>query len=318
MFGPPHTVNTMANVMHHKSDKKSAKTTQKRPKSFDYQCAARVEEQRILQMALEELKGRPRWDYFVGFERHDQLKDDQIVNKYNKGGARSPKKPKRYPNLTGVRAVFEYDMENEGYRYQVKSSMYRKNRFQYPQYIVDAIADLAEEVSEYSNTLTVFSELQLIEGQLFRAAPFYQGKPWYDWAMSRVGEEIEGFDQRVVPVHIRCFVDLNFLPAENTTKYTPGCYMIVEPTRLNPDVEEIGLSDLFVPFLKQEAPNAPNKVVILPARNITMPACVIPDTKHPSKRAFLRIRPMQEWANLFQGWVHSEHAVHHQEPNIGE
>lgn len=317
LFGPPHTVNSMANEMHHKSDKRSAKSTQKRPKSFDYQCAARVEERRILEMALEELKGRPRWDYFTGFERHGQLKLDRIVDRYNNGGAKSPKKPKRYPNLTGVKAVFEYDEEN-GYGYEVKSSMNRKNRFRYPPYIVGAVADLAEEVSEYAPSLTVFSELQLTEGVLFRAAPFYQGKPWYDWAMARVGEQIEGFEQRVVPVHIRCFVDLNFLPDDNTTKYAPGCYMIVEPTRLNPDAEEIGLSDLFVPFLKDEAPNAPNKVVFLPVANITRTACVIPDTKHPSQRAFLRVRPMEEWANLFQTWVHSEHAVVHQEPNIGE
>jgi hypothetical protein len=148
--------------------------------------------------------------------------------------------------------VFEYDEENEGYEYKVKSDMKRKHRFLYPQYIVDSIADLAEEVSGYSTNLTIWLELQLTEGQLFRAAPFYQGKPWYDWAMSWVEEQIEGFEQRVVPVHIRCFVDLSFLLAENTTKYAPGCYMIVEPTRLNPDPEEVGWSDIFVPFLKEE------------------------------------------------------------------
>jgi hypothetical protein len=47
-------------------------------------------------MALEELKGRPCWDYFTGFERHGQLKLDRIVDKYNKGGAKSPIKPKCY------------------------------------------------------------------------------------------------------------------------------------------------------------------------------------------------------------------------------
>jgi hypothetical protein len=99
MFGPPHCVNTMANEMHHKSDKKSAKATQKRLKSFDYQCAAWVEERRILEMALEELKGRPRWDYFTGFERNGQLKMDQIVDKYNKGGAKITKKAKTLPQF---------------------------------------------------------------------------------------------------------------------------------------------------------------------------------------------------------------------------
>jgi hypothetical protein len=56
--------------------------------------------------------------------------------------------------------------------------------------------------------------------------------------------------------------------------------MIVEPTRLNPDSEEVGWFDLFVPFLKEEVPNAPNKIVFWPITNITRTACVIPDTKH--------------------------------------
>jgi hypothetical protein len=60
IFGPPHCVNTMSNEMHHKKDKKSAKSTQKRPKSFDFQCAVRVDERRVVEMAMEELKGRPR------------------------------------------------------------------------------------------------------------------------------------------------------------------------------------------------------------------------------------------------------------------
>jgi hypothetical protein len=109
--------------------------------------------------------------------------------------------------------------------------MKKKHRYRYPQFVVDAVANLAEEVSEYLGNLSVFSELKLNEqGQTFRAAPYFQGKPWYNWAMSGVGEQIEGFEHCVVPVHIRCFVDLTFLPAENPTKYVPGLYMIAKPT----------------------------------------------------------------------------------------
>lgn len=247
----------------------------------------------------------------------DQLKLDRMVAKETKRGASSPNKPNSFPNLTGVKAIFEYDDES-GYGYQIISSMKKKAKYRYPQSIVDAVANLAEEVSEYLGSLTVFSELQLQEGQTFRAAPFYQGKAWYDWAMSRVGEPIEGFEQRVVPVQIRCFVDLTLLPVENATKYAPGMYMITEPTRLNPDPLEIQISDLLVPFMKEPDPYFPNKMEILPVTNITAAACVIPDPLHPSKRAFFRVRPMHEWAYLFENWVNSDHVVEHQEPNIGE
>jgi hypothetical protein len=322
IFGPPHCVNTMSNEMHHKKDKKSAKSTQKRPKSFDFQCAVRVDERRVVEMAMEELKGRPRWDYFIGFARCNQMKVDRIIQKEKKQEKKqvqsSAFSSKCYPNLTGAKALFEYDEEKEGYVYKVVSSMKRKTCYRYSQNIFDAVSDLAEEVSEYVEKLTVLSELQLTQTQKFRAAPFFQGKPWYDWAMARVGQPIEGFEQRVVPVHIRCFVDLSMLPAANNTKYSPGYYMMVEPTRLNPDAGEIGLSDLFVPFLKEEHPNYPNRMEILPVANITATACVIPDTMHPSKRGFLWIRPLREWAILFESWVNTDHEMEHDEPPIGE
>jgi hypothetical protein len=318
IFGPPHCVNTMANKMHHKRDKKSAKSTQKRPKTFDFQCAQWVDERRVLEMAMEELKGHPQWDYYAGFAHSDQIKVDRIIGKRNNQGASIANTPKSDPNLTGVKAVFAYDEEKQGYGYKVISSMKWKTQFRYSQYIVEAVADLAEEVAEYVNSITVLSELQLTDTEKFRAAPFFLGKPWYDWAMAKVGEQIEGFEQRVVPVQIRCFVDLSFLPATNTTKYSPGYYMITEPTRLNPDANDIGMSDLFVPFLKEAHQYYPNKIEILPVTNITGTACVIPDSLHISKRCFLRVRPMAEWAILFESWVHTEFQIDHQEPNIGE
>ncbi len=318
MFGPPHCVNTKSNEMHHKPDKKSAKSTQKRPKTFDLQCAERVDDRRVVVTAMEELKGRPKWDYFTGFKRQNQLRSDRFVEEETKMAATPDKKARNKTALGGVRAEFWYDDEEGGYTYKVYSTMKRKSRYRYPIFIVDCMADLAEECAEYIDVLTVSSELHLPTAQTYRASPFYQGKPWYDWAMCRVGEPIEGFEHRIVPAQIRCFVDLTFLPEDNTTKYLPGYYMVVEPSRLNPEVEEIQMSDLFVPFLKDEGVNSVNKLELLPVERIVEPACVIADVGHPSKRAFLRVRPMAEWARLFEHWVNREHAVAHQEPNIGE
>ena len=269
IFGPPHCVNTMSNEMHHKPDKKSAQSTQKRPGTFDMQCTERVEERRVLEMAIQELMGRPRWDYFCGFDRENQHKSDRFLGRLTgkKQQPTSPSnKPKQYPHLTGVQAKFEYDDKNQGYGYKVFSTMKRKKRYKYPQFIVGAIADLTEELAEYTDSLTVFSELYLNEHQKFRAAPFFQGKPWYDWAICRVGEQIEGFEQRIDPVHIRCFVDLTFLPEQNNTKHAPGYYMIAETTRMLPNQAEIILSDLFVPHVKEAHPTSVNKLELFASR----------------------------------------------------
>lgn len=318
MFGPPHCVNTKSNEMHHKADKKSAKMTQKRPDSFDFQCTQRVDDRRVIEMAIEELKGRPKWDYFHGFQRQNQHKSDLILAKERKQRVSSPKKSTDEPILTGVKAVFRYDEGKEEYVYRVESEMQRKNRYQYGQEFVGCIADLTEEVVEYVKEMTVFSELDLPDSSKFRASPYFQGKPWYDWAIARVGTAIEGFEQRKVPVQIRGFVDLRALPPDNGTKYVPGVYMIVEPTRLNPDMVEVRRSDIFVSYLKEAWPNGGIKREILPIENIESVACVIPDIAHESKRAFFRVRPPSQWTELFETWVNSDHLTPHVEPDIGE
>lgn len=325
MFGPARGVNTTSDEMHHKKDKKSALTTQKRPSTFDYQCAERAEDRRCIELGLLELAGKPKWDYFKGFNRPNQVKVDKISTKKRKLPVESPQKSNNTQNLTGVRSVFTYDEKNEGYSYKVHSSMKRKHKFEYPTEIVDFLSDLAEELvkhaavlPQFDGDLTVYSEFLNDKGQRYRASPYFKGKPWYDWAMSRVGEQIEGFEQRVVPVHIRCFVDLTFLPAANPTKYRPGLYLVCETTRLNPDAAEINQSDLLVPFLKIEGQESFNKLSILPIENIVSPVCVIPDLGHPTGRAYFRVRPLSEWSGLFQKWLNSPLLREHQEPNIGE
>jgi hypothetical protein len=310
LFGPPHCVNTSPDESRHRSDKKAAKSTQKRHDTFDIQCARRVEDRRAVQFGVLELQGRPKWDYFDAFENPDRLRGAN----FQPNG--SPKKVNDNPYLTGVRSVFWYDEEKEGYVYKVQSSMKRKSRFQYPPHIVNFLSDLAEEFVPIGfQQLIVHSELQ-VPLTKYRAAPFYKGRSWYDWAMCRIGEEIEGFVQPVVPVQIRGFVDLRQLPADNPTNYVPGIYMVTEPTRLTPEANEINMSDLFVPYMKDEGTIGPNRIELLSIDRIVQPACVVPDVGHTNKRAFLRVRPVSEWASWFERWVNSPIATPHQEPPV--
>ena len=302
MFGPPHCVNTRPNEMHHKKDKQSAKMTQKRAGCFDFQCVCQVENRRIFEYATEELNGRRKWDYYNEFQ----------------GNTEGPsKEAQRKPILSGVRSYFWYSEDDDRYTYRVFSKMKHKRRHQFTQKIVGVAGDLAEELSEYCPGLTVHSELHLPSGQKYRASPYFQGKPWYDWVMCRVGEVIDGFQQLIVPAQVLCFVDLTALPPENTTRFSPGIYMIVEPTRLVPEPREIAMSDLFVPYTKQEGRFGCNRMEILPIDNIIGPAAVIPDMSNKNKKAYLRLRPMCEWAGLFEQWINTEHLKPHEEPEIG-
>ena len=317
LFGPAHVVNTKSNEMHHKPDKKSAHMTQKRPGSFDIQCAERVDDRRVIEMGIQEMKGRPRWGYFKGFDHPSHPKSARFTNKTPKQTRNEKQKQDNQPITTGVKVIFRYNDDGE-LVYEVNSKMKRKSRYQYPDYVVHLLEMVAAEVGAYTDELVVYSELVVPSGQMYRASPYYQGKPWYDWAKMQLTEPPEGFEPRVVPVQIRGFVDLTFLPPNNTSIYSPAIHLLVEPTRLNPDLQDVRRSDLFVPYLKDENYKSVLKMAVLPVGWVHGPACVIPDLSHGTKRGFLSVRQMSEWAILFENWVHSAHAFPFQENDIGK
>lgn len=315
-FGPPHCVNTDCNESHHKPDKKSAQRTQKRPENFELQVSQRIEDRRAVEMGIEELEGRPRWDYPEDFQRENRNKSKIFLQAELKQANTSTKKPKKYP-LTGVSTHFSYCEGESRYVGKVRSQMKRKNKFVYPKYIEGAIADVAAEVDEYLPFgLTVFTEYDHPNDVRYRASPYYQGKPWYDWAICRRPGAGEGFNDQVLPVHLRGFVDLRDLPAQNTTKYAPGIYFIGENVIPNPDIHFHHISQLFVPYLKVQGHNLGNKMVIQSVNDILGATCVIPDIAHPSKRAFFQLIPRQEWPDMLEHWVHSPFLQEHNEPPI--
>ena len=75
---------------------------------------------------------------------------------------------------------------------------------------------------------------------------------------------------------------------------------------------------MFVPHLKGENYKTVLKMAVFPVGWVHGPACVIPDLSHGTKRGFLSVRQMSEWAILFENWVHSAHAFPFQENDIGK
>jgi hypothetical protein len=266
-------------------------------------------------MGVQELKGRPRWDYFAEFKQPNRLCSSSYAKQQQKNSVKSTQSEALQTSFSGVKAVFAYKDDAGGYVYDLKTEMKNKKRFKFPQSTLGFLHDLAFEVSDYITHLHVYSELRIDNGQIYRASPYYQGKQWYDWAMYRFGDGQDGFEYRHLPVHIKAFVDLRFLPDNNTTRYTAGMYFVAETTNLHPNREEIQRSDLIVPYMKKESANGgQNKLELLRVDCIEGPTCLIPDLAHASKRAFLMVKPVSEWAGLFEMWVNDPHVVQHQEP----
>ncbi len=315
-FGPPHVVDTKSNESGHKPDKGSARRTQKRPKSFDIQSVRQVNDRRVILMGMEELAGRPRWDYFVAFDRFEQLCSDRIkemrrksscgVNSTGVGDENGDVEAK----LTGVSAKFGYLGDEYGMM-AVHTAMKMKHKYQYPPSIVHILEEVTIDLiaSGYSDPiLFVHSELD-IGSQKYRASPHFQGKPWYDWALYRYPRVNEGFAERILPVHLRCFVDLRFLPAQNATRYEPKVYFVAETAKLNSSPGELIKSDLLVPYVKEEGAYLDCKADFLEVDRIFGPACVIPDLGNTNPRAFQAVRSASQWANLFEEWINEPFLV---------
>ena len=180
---------------------------------------------------------------------------------------------------------------------------------------MDALEELHFDLADEMPVIPVNSELNMPNGQKYRASPHYFGKSWYDWALYQFPAVADGYEEPIRPVHIRCFVDLSNLQPGEDAKYAPGIYFIAETVRLHPSREEVEMSSVFVPYLKLEGNNhTTNKTEFLEASRIIGPVCVIPDLDNTNKRAFLAVRPMESWASMFEEWINEPHLRNHSEP----
>ena len=313
-FGVPEYANTKSDEEHHKGDKKATGRTQKRPKTFDFQSLERIDDIRVIEMGMAEYnQGLRRWNYF---ERvwHDE-------------GLTLAESAKREPDLTGVKATFWYEeAENDAescWKYTLHTQMANKRKYKFQPQVLSAIKDVGNEVSDYLEEIKVHSELQVPNEdkswQTYRASPHFMGKPWYDWAMLCVRDNVNHPDA-VMPGHIRAFIDLRDLPQDNLSGYKPSIYMIVETVKRNADPEETNFtSQLFEPYLKKRArvkgTNRWAKAVeIICLDKLEGPACVIPDLDNKHESAFIRVLPWHEWAELFGAWLDYEHTQEFDEP----
>ena len=319
-FGVPSNVDTKSDEMHHKDDKKSAKRTQKRPKTFDIQAVGKIEDRRGIEFGMEELAGRPRWHYYKGF-KHTETQDE------------APRGVD-VPTLSGVEASFFFEAAQEDQMdqqlvYRLDTEMKSKHRYRYTPDLVALIGETLNACDPYLLCVSVFSELVMPSGQTYRAAPYFQGKPWFDWAYfdhgdapnadsSAINDETEG--SRYFPGHIRGFIDLRPLPDVNNTQYDATTYCIVEPTEVNKDEKELEVtSELFRAFLKKQympcgGSTMANKLQLMPIRRLVGPCCVIPDLANERNCAYLRVHSPSKWADLFILWLRDPHTRQFSDP----
>ena len=300
--------NTQTNEQAHKVDKRTAQRTSRQIDTFDISHAHKTVYRHAIELSMEEIHGYARrWDYFS--------RAADVVGE-----------PEYFPpRLTGPSVVFYYSRDSEVLiEEENNSDSTGKDQYIYDPntlaFITNLAADLCndngiEHVMAYGTLKVAFSNKREENSQLFHAMPFFQGKPWNDWAIFDLSdpESETPTANNYVPAQIKCFLDFSDLPEDNAIMRPPGIYAIIEPSRPNADENEIWWSNLFDPIHKQACPvpgfEEYNRQELVSIDRILHPATVVPDHENPNKRAYLRMIPMSVWSKMFDDWLDIDEIV---------
>ena len=124
----------------------------------------------------------------------------------------------------------------------------------------------------------------------------------------RIGSDIDPV--AFTPCQLLCFVDLTGLPDHQEIGFEPGMYCVGEPaTEVKPEAGEWP-SDLFEPFVKDSKTilgSTKHATNFWSCDQILEPTSLIPDLDHEDSRAFLRVVPRWQWAELFEQYIQQPH-----------
>jgi hypothetical protein len=282
--GVPMEVDTGSNESGHKVEKGAAKLTQKNEETFDGQISKRLMEFLAVELGLEELDGRPLWEYFEGFVHPEPITvEDSITT----GGA------------TLFVSVNEDTGENQIAYARGKEGISIETS------IVDFLVGLEDVVDQYVKKLEIRTEHKR-NGHIFRANPHYKGRRWRDWVL------VDWGDDGITPCHIWFFVDLTNLPAKLGLEYggivlDPGVYAIVEWATYDEE-DPVDICDTFVPITKmmKEENGLEPSFFLANVEAFTDPVAVIPDIGGAPNQYF-QVQSRSEWRNKFINWLDSPH-----------
>jgi len=309
MFGVPMNVDTGSNESGHKPDKYAAKLTQKNVDTFEEQTEKRRQEFDILDLAIEEIKGRPLWDYFRGYKHAEPYENHPNGRKKSStGGSR----------IEG--SHIEVEIGDDGkptWGFTDKSQVKNKAKVLWDDDLIHFLIDIQKEFQQHIGKLPIATEHKR-NGQIFRGHPNYRrGGVWNDWVIVDWGV---GHGQ--LPCEIWCFVDLTELPAGVSVKVDGvqirnGVYGVVESSAFLSEEQQVkdgGVknSDLFTAiqkevFVDDDGEFENRSFYLADVEAFVEPVVVVPDVGSVDSGRYFMVTPRQEWANIFAEWLKASH-----------
>lgn len=315
LFGVPMEHDTGSNESGHKVTKVAAKLTQKKASVFEIQTATRLAEFFLIELAMEELDGRPLWDYFDGFV-HQQEPDSQPQNNDSQSTA-GDSATAISDSRTGGAKIVVYTGNDGAPKWDILSRMKDADKSMWNDDVRDCLYDLQGYVAHWMEEVPLYTEHKR-NGHIFRSHPNYRGEgPWRDWALFDWGE-----DYGTLPCEIWGFVVLKGLPAVGDVQpplhfagidIVDGTYALVEASEWSSDQKAVAYSDIFVPFEKEVARIGNDGQVIDRAfyladvEAIVKPLFVLPDIGAKPRCKYFQVKPRSAWVADFVSWLEAPH-----------
>ena len=293
-FGVPMEFDTGSNESGHKGTKKAAKLTQKKEETFDEQVNIRLQEEHLLQLADEEIHGRPVWNYAKGHQYPVEVAPNLGV-----------------PRLGG--AAFEAYVDGTTGNNCIKMTTRSNDEdtFKMENDLVDFVIGLQYTVSDYMQKVLLHTT-HTRYGCIFRGSPKFIGEVWRDWVMIDWGASGK------LPCKIYGFVDLSAIPPNARLSYggipriSPGFYAIVESASYLDDENQEVLSELLTPILKEVGEITNGEVsrqtfYLAPVEAFLDPLVVIPDIGGEPNAYFI-LKSRAKWRELFIKWLEAKYS----------
>lgn len=304
-YGVPMVVDTGSNESHHKTTKVAARLTQKEIKSFEKQTCDRLDDFYVLDMAMEELKGRRLFDYFFGHEHDIAPNQDQVDTTSSTGGMK-------------YQVWWDYEAQVPSFNVTTR----RNNAYE-----IKIDFELLEFLFNVTQIVGIddmkFCSEHRRSGVVFRSHPNYRGKgPWIDWVMINWGKEDH-------PAMIWGFFDLTMLEdveytLHNGDKISNGVYAIVESAHVIEDGNFI-CSNIWTSIeIEAEQMSDDGETVVerryyvVDVESFKDPIVVISDTTAVPNCRYLMMKHRSRWANDFINWLKADHKSDHKEMGLIE
>ena len=180
----------------------------------------------------------------------------------------------------------------------------------------DFMMQLQEQTQEYKELILVQTEHKR-NGVIFRTHPQYrQLGQWHDWVLVDWG--VHG----KCPAEIWGFVDLEDFPDDWSLDYggitvQNGVYAIIESADYVQDEDEVGLSDIFIPVIKevnqivqhgdQQGVVKKRKFYLADVEAFVEPIVVVPDVGSVPRCKYFHVKSRATWSNEFIKWIKMLH-----------